>query len=157
MQRGLWERLALFAVVTLLIAPGAILAQSAGEPGRDSGKPNPLKNVYFGEQHLHTANSPDAFAMGTRNTVDDAYRFCKGEAVKKLLDGTTVQKKTPYDWCAVTDHAEFLGMLPLMLDKTNPLHDTQIGKLISSGDPKDGAEAFQIIISAVSANEPPHT
>ncbi|TFH23560.1 MAG: DUF3604 domain-containing protein [Myxococcales bacterium] len=32
--------------------------------GRQSGKPNPLKNVYFGEQHLHTVNSPDAFAMG---------------------------------------------------------------------------------------------
>ena len=155
MQRGFCKIVVLFAVVTLLIVPGTNLAQSKGEPGRDSGKPNPLKNVYFGEQHLHTANSPDAFAMGTRNTVDDAYRFAKGEAVKKLLDGTTVQKKTPYDWCAVTDHAEFLGMLPLMLDKTNPLHDTQIGKLISSGDPKDGAEAFQIIISAVAANEPP--
>jgi len=139
-----------------LVAPAAFAQdRSIGEPGRGGSGPNPLKNVYFGEQHLHTANSPDAFAMGTRNTVDDAYRFAKGEAVVKLLDGTTVQKKTPYDWCAVTDHAEFLGMLPLMLDKTNPLHDTQIGKLISSGDPKDGAEAFQIIISSVSANEPP--
>ena len=65
-----------------------------------------------------------------------------------------VQKKTPYDWCAVTDHAVFLGMLPLMLDKTNPLADTQIGKLINSGDPKDGAAAFQIIISTVSAGKP---
>jgi hypothetical protein len=58
-------------------------ADSAGEPGRDSGKANPLKNVYFGEQHLHTADSPDAFAMGTRNSQDDAFRFCKGEAIKK--------------------------------------------------------------------------
>ncbi|MBW2161083.1 MAG: DUF3604 domain-containing protein, partial [Deltaproteobacteria bacterium] len=52
-----------------------------GEPGRASDAPNPLKNVYFGEQHLHTANSPDAFAMGTRNTPDDAYDFCKGKAI----------------------------------------------------------------------------
>jgi hypothetical protein len=131
------------------------LADTPGEPGRDSKDANPLKNVYFGEQHLHTANSPDAFAMGTRNTPDDAYNFCKGEAIKKIVSGTTVQKKTPYDWCAVTDHAVFMGMLPLMLDKTNPLSETQLGKLINSGDPKDGAEAFQIIISAVSAGKPP--
>jgi len=137
------------------LAAGSAAADSPGEPGQSSGKANPLKNVYFGEQHLHTANSPDAFAMGTRNTPDDAYRFCKAEAIKKLVDGTTVQKKTPYDWCAVTDYAEFLGMLPLMIDKTNPLADTQIGKLINSGDPKDGAEAFQIIISSVSAGKPP--
>ena len=51
-------------------------ADSAGEPGRSSGKPNPMKNVYFGEQHLHTQDSPDAFAMGTRNSQDDAYNFC---------------------------------------------------------------------------------
>jgi len=53
-------------------------SHSTGKPGRGSGKPNPLNNVYFGEQHLHTSNSADTFAMGTRNTVDDAYRFCKG-------------------------------------------------------------------------------
>ena len=35
--------------------------QNVGEPRRESKKPNPQKNVYFGEQHLHTVNSPDAF------------------------------------------------------------------------------------------------
>jgi hypothetical protein len=79
------------------IAPGAIAQDSAGEPKGEAGKPNPLKNVYFGEQHLHTVNSPDAFAFGTRNTPDDAYRFCKGEAIKVATTGDTVQKKTPYD------------------------------------------------------------
>ena len=81
--------------------------------------------------------------MGTRNTPDDAYRFCKGEAIKKLVDGTTVQKKTAYDWCAVTDHAVFMGMLPLMLDKSNKsLQDSEIEKLINSGKPEDGLKAY---------------
>jgi hypothetical protein len=91
-----------------------------GEPGRDAKKPNPLNNVYFGEQHLHTQDSPDAFAMGTRNSQDDAYNFAKGKAIKKSTAGTkngyTVQKKTPYDWAAVTDHALMLGLLPETLD-----------------------------------------
>ena len=44
----------------LFATGGAFATDSAGEPGRGSGKPNPLNNVYFGEQHLHTQNSPDA-------------------------------------------------------------------------------------------------
>jgi hypothetical protein len=70
------------ALCAALCVTGAVAADSAGEPGRGSDKPNPLNNVYFGEQHLHTQNSPDAYAMGTRNTTDDAYNFCKGKAVK---------------------------------------------------------------------------
>jgi hypothetical protein len=59
-------------------------ADSLGEPGRDSRKANPLKNAYFGEQHLHTQQSPAAFSMGTRNSIDDAYNFCKGKAIKMV-------------------------------------------------------------------------
>ena len=122
--------------------------------GQVREKPNPLNNCYFGEQHLHTANSPDAFAMGTRNTPDDAYRFAKGEAIKKIVSGTTVQKRTPYDWCAVTDHAEYLGIMPLIIDKTSPMSKTEMGKLILSGDPKKGAEAFQKIMDSVAGMKP---
>ena len=57
-------------LVVLLSVGGPVLAQdrSAGEPGRGAAGPNPLKNVYFGEQHIHTTNSPDAFVVGTRGT-----------------------------------------------------------------------------------------
>jgi len=127
---------------------------SAGEPGRRSGKLNPLNNVYFGEQHLHTANSPDAFSFGTRNMPDDAYSYCKGEAVKKSTGNYTVQRITPYDWCAVTDHAVFFGMLPLMMDKGNTLAKTQIGKLISSGKKEDGEKAFNLMFESVSSGNP---
>jgi hypothetical protein len=54
---------------------------SNGEPGRGSNKPNPLKNVYFGEQHLHTCNSFDAFTVGVTATWGDAYRFVMGEEI----------------------------------------------------------------------------
>jgi len=137
-----------------VLAPSPSPAQSTGEPGRDSSQPNPLNNVYFGEQHLHTVNSPDAFAFGTRNTPDDAYRFCRGEAIKIATTGEMVQKKTPYDWCAVTDHAVYMGIMPLLLDKDNPLADTEIGKMISSGDPAQGEAAFQQIITSGATNAP---
>lgn len=144
----------LLIFTTALFAASALAGDSIGEPGRSAGEKNPLKNVYFGEQHMHTVNSPDAFAFGTRNTPDDAYRFCKGEPIKIATTGKTHQKKTPYDWCALTDHAEYMGMMPLLLKKDNPLADTEIGKMIASGDPKKGEDAFQQIISSVSYNEP---
>jgi hypothetical protein len=146
--------LTLSVFFSALLGANAIAADSAGEPGRSAGGKNPLKNVYFGEQHLHTADSPDAFAMGTRNTPDDAYRFCKGEAIKKIVSKTTVQKGTAYDWCAVTDHAEYLGIMPLIIDKTSPMSKTEMGKLILSGDPKKGAQAFQEIMNSVAGMDP---
>ena len=146
--------LAAALMCTVALVPAALAQDNVGQPKGPAGKPNPLNNVYFGEQHLHTVNSPDAFAFGTRNTPDDAYRFCKGEKIKLATTGETVQKKTPYDWCALTDHAEYMGIMPLLLKKDNPLANTEIGKMITSGDPKQGEAAFQQLITSVSVNKP---
>jgi hypothetical protein len=72
---------------SVALAPGAVAEDSLGEPGREVGKPNPLKNVYFGEQHMHTRNSFDAFTIGVGQTWDQAYRFAKGEKVKLSTTG----------------------------------------------------------------------
>jgi len=94
--------------------------------------------------------------MGTRNSQDDAYRFCKGEAIKKSTGGGyTVQKKTPYDWCAVTDHAVMMGLLPMTLDTSSPLYKTKVAELIRSGTPKDMDAAFGIIMASVPKGHPP--
>ncbi len=129
-------------------------AQNAGQQPGEAGKPNPLKNVYFGEEHLHTVNSPDAFSFGTRNTPDDALRYCKGEEITLATTGVKHQKKTPYDWCAITDHAEYMGIMPLLLQTDSPLKDTEIGKMIASGDPAQGEAAFQQIITSAAVNVP---
>jgi len=73
----------------------------------DAVKENPLKDAYFGETHLHTAYSLDAYLGGTRLLPTDAYRFAKGEEVEVNGEKITISK--PLDFCAVTDHAEYLG------------------------------------------------
>jgi hypothetical protein len=139
-----------------MVSTGTHAQESIGEPGRGSKGPNPLKNVYFGEQHLHTQDSADAFAMGTRNSQDDAYNFCKGKPIKKSTGGGyTVQKKTPYDWCAVTDHALLMGLLPKTLDKSSPLYKTKVAELIRSGTSKDMDAAFAIMMGAIQKGHPP--
>ena len=150
--------LTLSILCSALFTAGALAADSAGEPGRSSSKANPLNNVYFGEQHLHTVNSPDAFAMGTRNTQEDAYNFAKGKAVKKNTSGEMVQKKTPYDWVAVTDHAEYMGVFPQFLDPNSEVmkkaKDNSIVKMIMSGDEKKGDEAFGKLAITLTENQP---
>ncbi len=73
----------------------------------DAVQENPLKEAYFGETHLHTAYSLDAYLGGTRLLPTDAYRFAKGIEVEVNGEKITISK--PLDFCAVTDHAEYLG------------------------------------------------
>ena len=152
------EAIILFALISMLFVTGAWAADTAGEPGRASGKKNPLNNVYFGEQHLHTVNSPDAFAMGTRNTQEDAYNFAQGKAIKKNTSGKMVQKKTPYDWVAVTDHAEYMGVFPQFLDPNSEVmkkaKDNPIVQMILTGDAKKGDEAFAKLAVTLTERQP---
>jgi hypothetical protein len=68
---------------------------------------NPLKNAYFGETHVHTSFSLDAYIGGARLTPFDAYRFAQGEAVS--VNNVLHSIGRPLDFVAVSDHAEFIG------------------------------------------------
>ncbi|MFC3879573.1 DUF3604 domain-containing protein [Algoriphagus namhaensis] len=87
---------------------------------------NELKEAYFGEQHLHTAASMDAFIAGTRLTPDDAYRFAQGEEV--LVNGKPHTINRPLDWAAVTDHGEFLGETYTLMNPGTPGYDSDAAK-----------------------------
>ncbi|MFT7654163.1 MAG: hypothetical protein ACI9UU_003282, partial [Candidatus Azotimanducaceae bacterium] len=71
---------------------------------------NPLRDAYFGDTHVHTVLSFDAYLMGTRRTPSDAYDFAKGEAIEHA-SGFVMQMKKPLDFLAVSDHGFYLGMM----------------------------------------------
>ena len=93
----------------------APLAQSPQSSAAIPPAPNPLRNAYFGDLHVHTNFSYDAFLNGTRATPDDAYRYARGEPLTHPA-GFEIRLEAPLDFYAVTDHASFLGMLPAMMD-----------------------------------------
>ena len=93
--------------------------------------PNPDKNAYFGDLHVHTSNSFDAYTFGTIANPVDAYKFAQGEAIPHPT-GYNIQLKRPLDFYAVTDHAVFLGIVKEAADTssefskydfTEPMHN----------------------------------
>ena len=71
--------------------------------------PNPLKNVYFGDTHVHTSWSFDSYLSGNRFSPETAYRFAQGDPIE-LFSGEIVQLSEPLDFVAITDHAESFGL-----------------------------------------------
>src|SRR5215467_11204445 len=75
---------------------------------------NPEKNCYFGDLHLHTALSPDANLIGATLFPEDSYKFAMGQEVTYM--GQKIKRIAPLDFLAVTDHAEYLGVISQVKD-----------------------------------------
>ncbi|HJL54250.1 MAG TPA: DUF3604 domain-containing protein, partial [Arenicellales bacterium] len=93
-------------VISLLLSATSVIAEG--------------KKAYFGDLHVHTRYSFDAFLFGTRTSPDDAYRFAKGEAIEHS-GGFDLQLDRPLDFYSVTDHAFYLGMWSAMDDPDHEL------------------------------------
>jgi Protein of unknown function (DUF3604) len=87
--------------------------------GRPLPPPNPLRNAYFGELHLHTSISSDASIFDARNGPRRAYEFAKGAEIE--LTGSRAKQRllAPLDFAAVTDHAEGMGSIHQCFDRNS--------------------------------------
>ena len=93
---------------------------------------NPNKSLYWGDTHIHTNFSSDAFLFGTiLASPDDAYRFAKGEVMVYPPTGEKIQIKRPLDFLVVTDHAEGLGTMLRARNKDPLLMSTEAGKRLA--------------------------
>ncbi|NNE58508.1 MAG: DUF3604 domain-containing protein [Hellea sp.] len=73
----------------------------------------PAKKAMWGDLHIHTALSADAYPDGTRTYPADVYRFAKGEEIDIPTPAGEPQRRLrldrPLDFASVTDHAETFG------------------------------------------------
>lgn len=91
----------------ILPAPQAATYQAAPVSSKSPDK-SPNMNLYWGELHVHTAESFDATLFGNSMGIEDAYRFAKGEPLQ-TAGGEVMQLSRPLDFVAITDHAEGFG------------------------------------------------
>jgi len=111
-------------------------------------------NVYFGDLHIHTKNSFDAYIFNVRSTPDDVYRFAKGESVRHPSGFDITIGGDPLDFVAATDHGAYMGILPAMNDPDSPLSKLDMAKDMFGTDPELITGAFNKIGGSVRSGEP---
>ena len=108
----------------LILGSMLAAAANAGEPYSPHVGQDYPDNVYWGDTHLHTYLSGDAFGMGARITPDEAYRFAKGETIR-ATGGGEARLRRPLDFLMVSDHAENLGVAPRIATGDPDLLETE--------------------------------
>jgi hypothetical protein len=113
----------------------------------------PLKTALYGDLHVHTSWSADAYAGGNRLGPNTAYRFARGEEVE-LQNGLVAKLDTPLDFVALTDHAEnFATHLPCTIGG-GPEFDTDQCRAMRAGDLDQQAMLEQVFATAGSRPGP---
>ena len=110
---------------------GAATGGAAAEVA--SGVSSSERTAFFGDLHVHTRNSYDAFVFGTRADPDAAYEFAKGNAITHPA-GFELQLDRPLDFQMVADHANYLGMLPAMTDPDSPAWDHPAAEIVRNAE-----------------------
>ncbi len=98
----------------LAIAAAFALGDEAPAPASASAPavtapPSHPQRPLWGDTHLHTANSFDAFTAGLRLGPEEALRFARGDAVK-TASGELAQLHQPLDFLVITDHSDAIGV-----------------------------------------------
>lgn len=112
--------------------------------------------LLWGDTHLHTKLSPDAYIMGNRTLLpDDAYRYAKGLPVVNAQTRHKIQIGTPLDFLVVSDHAEYMGIIPRLFEGDEKLGKTPAGKhfneLVAAGKTR---EAFFELVRTGNNRDP---
>ena len=89
--------------------------------------PNPDRNAYFGDLHVHTGYSFDAYVFGNTTLPADAYRYAKGQPLQHP-SGFVMQLQQPLDFYAVTDHAMFMGLVREAADTSTRFSQYAVSK-----------------------------
>ncbi len=95
---------------------------------------NGLRNAYFGDLHVHTKYSFDAFMFAVRATPADAYRYARGEAIRHPAGYDVRLSDPPLDFMAVTDHAVYLGSLAAMEDPGSTIYQHELSDTLITTD-----------------------
>jgi len=115
---------------------------------------NPDREAFFGETHVHTSWSFDAYIFG--NTVTgpaEALAYAKGQPIKHPL-GYTIQITTPLDWMGVTDHSEYVGTVRLANEPGSDISKLPVAQKLIVHDKADIQKIYLWLGASITENKP---
>jgi hypothetical protein len=119
-----------------------------------SGQPNPDREAYFGETHVHTGWSFDAFIFGnTKTGPEDAYKYATGQTIKHAA-GYDIRIETPLDWMGVTDHSEYVGVVQLANTPGTSISKLPIARQLVVKSPEDIQRVYLFLGTSMIENKP---
>ena len=107
-------------------------------------EPDPNRQALFGDTHVHTTYSFDAYAFGTLATPYDAYRYARGEAIEHPA-GFEVKLRQPLDFYAVTDHAMFLGVAAAAGDTSTEFSELEVAEPLNNLNAPDNRGLLSVL------------
>ncbi|MGE0624141.1 MAG: DUF3604 domain-containing protein [Pseudomonadales bacterium] len=131
-------------------APAAATEMAAPQP---AATPNPNRDVFFGAVHVHTRYSFDGYTNGSLADPADAYRWARGEAIAGGGGGGELKIRTPLDFYAVSDHAEWMGVFKEMENPDSPLSKHPMAERITAEDLNTRLQAFAEMLREFSAGK----
>ncbi len=132
-------------------------AQQAGQAAQAEQRveKNPDRNAYFGEEHIHTSWSLDAWLMGNRITdPNDALKYAQGQTIKHPM-GYDITIDTPMDFMGVTDHSEYVGVTKEANTPGSAVSKLPQAQPLILKDPNDQAEIQRAFTYLVGLNSGP--
>lgn len=129
------------AVVAAML-PGLALAESSAKPYSPYAFRDIPDRVLFGDMHIHSNLSPDAGLLGTSLTAEDVYRAARGETVKSNT-GQPFRLVRPLDFLVLTDHAEVMGLAPMVREANPVLMSSPRGRELVKAFAAGGEQAMK--------------
>lgn len=123
-----FRKIALGSVAAVAVGAGLYFGWGTFKTSREASKAEEVQaandkevtsgiatKLLWGDTHLHTSNSIDAFGFGVKLGPEEALRFARGEEVKSTW-GLKAKLERPLDFLVIADHSGGLGATRALYD-----------------------------------------